>query len=178
MPIDTYANYNTAALNVASEDANYLHLRFALNKKTDTIVDGNVAKVEYVPVKISDYMSGEITFKSGDIVRTVNVNSEKVSTEGGGTYIDVIIPKSEALSDNTGNSGTTTGQWAVDNDIYRVDISFNVKTGEGFKDYANYRIDLQAALMDTETHMLDATIASDHLVYTNAKVNHEFVKPE
>jgi hypothetical protein len=50
-----------------------------------------------------------------------------------------------------------------------------VKTGEEMTDYANYKVDLQAELR-TGTANIDGSEASDHLVYTNAKINHEFLR--
>lgn len=42
--------------------------------------------------------------------------------------------------------------------------------------YSNYKVDLQAELRKDKTTNIDGSEASDHLVYTNAKIDHEFLR--
>ena len=57
-----------------------------------------------------------------------------------------------------------------DSDIYRFGIGFQVKTGAGFTEYANYRVTVRAELLKEDGNTIDNSGASDYVIYTNAKV--------
>ena len=130
-----------------------------------------ITGVEYVPVKLSDHLDGSIRFITYETVK-VTVDGEEteevrekfnqaVTVGENDIYVEVDIPKS---------------QWNMVDDIHSVDIAFKVKTGDGMVDYANYKVDLQAELRKDLNTNIDGSEASDHLVYTNAKINHEFLR--
>lgn len=56
---------------------------------------------------------------------------------------------------------------------------FTVKTGKAFEEqglaYANYRVELTAVLLDEKGEKVNGTIASDYVVYTNAKIETGFI---
>ena len=56
---------------------------------------------------------------------------------------------------------------------------FTVKTGKTFEEqgitYANYRVELTAVLLDEKGEKVNGTIASDYVVYTNAKIETGFI---
>ena len=55
-------------------------------------------------------------------------------------------------------------------------IPFDVKTGDGFTDYANYQVHLQAEMINRAGALVDNSRVRDYLVYTNAKVFAEFIQ--
>ena len=64
---------------------------------------------------------------------------------------------------------------------YHFDIDFSAKTGEDFKEYANYQVYLQAELLDTssqdQTKTVENSRVRDYIVYTNAKIYTDVINP-
>lgn len=56
---------------------------------------------------------------------------------------------------------------------------FTVKTGKAFEEqgltYANYRVELTAVLLNDNNSVVNGTISSDYVVYTNAKIETGFI---
>ena len=63
---------------------------------------------------------------------------------------------------------------------YKISITFYPVTGDGFTDYANYKINLFAELYDdasnVDQHRYPNSGIGDYVVYTNAKIITEFIK--
>ena len=146
MPVNTEAFYNVQSLPDA-KNAKTLKLVFALNKKTDA-GDSTVTGVNYEAIgNIQDYIDGTITFTSGEASATVEPNGSSVTVNLDATKCNVI------------------------GSIYDIEITFNAKTGNGFTEYANYKVDLKAELFKDENNNVENSVAEDHLIYTNAKIN-------
>ncbi|WP_443714512.1 hypothetical protein [Ruminococcus bicirculans (ex Wegman et al. 2014)] len=56
---------------------------------------------------------------------------------------------------------------------------FTVKTGKAFEEqgltYANYRVELTAVLLNDNNSVVNGTTSSDYVVYTNAKIETDFI---
>lgn len=158
MPVNTEAYYNVQSISSAS-NATRVKLTFALSKKTDT--GSPISSISYVPISdLRNYLEGTITFKSGTAQATsVNLSTAESPVDSITVWLDAANCKKE-------------------NGIYDIEISFNAKSGDGFTEYANYRVDLTTELYDgnTDDDNIDNTVAQDYLIYTNAKINPEFLK--
>ena len=125
MLVNTVASYSVLSLPDA-KDAETLRLTFSLSKKTDNKTEGAVTGVEYTQInKMEDYLNGYIVFTSGEATAQVAASGESVE-------VNLPFQKCE-----------------TDGDYYKINIAFYVKTGDGFKEYANYRADLKAELFKT-----------------------------
>lgn len=185
MPIDTTAQYNVQNIEDALDDADSLLLTLSLQKKTDSPPnttpytaagyqnvsslndywgaverDGNneVAPNEATGAPVTD--SGtNILIKCGSYEHLITIPSNK-------TTFTLSIPKET----------TEIPGYVVDENGYiYIDIGFCAKTGTGFTDYANYKVNLSVKLRDS-TEDITGSYADDYLIYTNAKVNHDFLK--
>lgn len=146
MPVNTEAFYNVQSLS-DSKNAKILRLVLALNKKTDT-GGSAVTGVSYEAISnIENYIDGTITFTSGEASATVNPNGSSVT-------VNLDAEKCSFIGG-----------------IYDIEITFNAKTGDGFTEYANYKVDLKAELFKDENNNVDNSVAEDHMIYTNAKIN-------
>lgn len=158
MPVNTQAYYYIQDIPNAS-DAQGLKLTFALNRKSNGSYLPIGAMQNGIPQDdIQDYLSGDIKFSlvSGDtVIRSVT------STATGN-----IVSAEIDISDYDLSSG-------------RVDviIEFNAKSGATFHKYANYKIDLTATLYEETscTTPIPQSTAPDSLIYTNAKINPEYI---
>lgn len=152
MPVNTEAFYNVQSLTDA-HTADTLRLTFALKKKTDTN-----GKIEYVPItQMQNYIDGTITFKSGTATASANAT---------GAYITVDLNAADCDRSS---------------DIYDIVISFDAISGGDFAEYSNYEVDLTAELYKTNASSetkdnIPNSVASDNLIYTNAKINPNIVK--
>ena len=146
MPVNTEAFYNVQSLS-DSKNAKILRLVLALNKKTDT-GGSAVTGVSYEAISnIENYIDGTITFTSGEASATVKPNGSSVT-------VNLDAEKCSFIGG-----------------IYDIEITFNAKTGDGFTEYANYKVDLKAELFKDENNNVDNSVAEDHMIYTNAKIN-------
>ena len=64
---------------------------------------------------------------------------------------------------------------AFEADTFEIPTAYSVITGEPFeaslvKMYSNYRVKLEAQLLDGDGNSIDNTLCSDYIVYTNAKI--------
>ena len=72
--------------------------------------------------------------------------------------------------------------------LFKIDITFNAKSGGQFIEYANYKVDLKADLYKTAVtengtitgvnneSLITIGAAEDYLIYTNAKINPQFIR--
>lgn len=146
MLINSAAELNASAIDdVSYNKTAKIRFTMTLNKKVDTRSGTTITKADYAQVTdISNYLS-DITMKVGD------VNSVKLASSTADTYIyeATITPSNDK--------------------IYNANISYKVRTGNGFTEYANYQVVLQAELLDSTGETI-GNRPSDYLVYTNAKV--------
>ncbi|MBQ1903638.1 MAG: hypothetical protein II168_04650, partial [Ruminococcus sp.] len=90
-----------------------------------------------------------------------------VTVPAGSTSVDVRIPK---------NALNAAGYTVDENGYIYIYIGFNAKTGENFSEYANYKVNLKARLLDGSNIDIAGSYDDDYIIYTNAKVNHDFLK--
>ena len=153
MPINTEALYNVSA--ISPDDlarAETLRLTIMLSKKTDMYDEtGAIVGVEYSQVNdLRDYLNEDITVTSG----TLYSQTHRISDQSPGKLVvDIPIASCEGESD-----------------IYNFGVGFQAITGEGFTEYANYRVTVRAELLKEDGSTIDNSGASDYIVYTNAKV--------
>ena len=153
MPINTEVLYNVSA--ISSDDlalAKNLRLTIMLSKKTDMYDEsGAIFGVEYSQVNdLRKYLNEVITVTSG----TIYSKSHQISEQSPGKLV-VDIP---------------IGSCKGESDIYSFGVGFQAITGQGFTEYANYRVTVRAELLKEDGSTIDNSGASDYIVYTNAKV--------
>ena len=140
MPVNTEAFYDVQEI-PNLETAKRLKLTFRLKKKSGGGYGSDLL--------MQDYLDSNIRF---------SLNSENaVSVEAAGTVATAVLDVS-----NYDFSGH----------MVDIAVTLNAKSGSGFTEYANYRVDLTAELFSDEgcTVPLDNSVATDYLIYTNAKV--------
>ena len=158
MEIKTTATYNVTSIS-GHENADHIRLSFSLQQKYDIKNGGTVTGVEYRDVHMDDYLSGNVVFSSGSASETVNITSDMDKI-----YVDLPAEDCETIDDG----------------VYKISITFYPVTGDGFTDYANYKINLFAELYDdasnVDQHRYPNSGIGDYVVYTNAKIITEFIK--
>lgn len=180
MPVDTTAQYNVQNIGGALEEADTLQLTLSLQKKTDLPTSGGT----YTSAKYQDVTS--IRDYWGAVARDGTTHEVAPNDRGApvtvanttnlyvkcGNY-DAIVPITEDSASFT--LEIPKSYLTVDEDGYiYADIEFNVKTKEEFKEYANYRVNITAKLLDGSSD-IQGSYAESNLIYTNAKVNHDFL---
>ena len=166
MPVNTQAFYNVQLVSDSElSEAKVLKLTFKLEKKNDS--EGTpVPDADYAEISaLQNYIDGNITFKSKDAVVTASATGSTVTA-----FLNV---------EDCDYAGK----------LFKVDISFNAKSGGSFKDYANYKIDLKADLYKIAVEdqngkitgvnnesIITTSSAEDYLIYTNAKINPQFIR--
>jgi len=110
------------------------------------------------PVTVSNTTQVRITCGDYDVVHTIPANS---------TQFSVDIPKA---------ANDTAGFEVDENGYVYIDIGFVPKTGDNFTEYANYKVYLKVRMIDSNNADISGSYADDYLIYTNAKVNHDFLK--
>ena len=164
MPINSNAQYDVSAVDTASSsNPNYnkykIRLALTLYRKKDVVnlVTQEVVGANYDQENtISDYVifgdikSGTATFEPVQSLSSASIYYYEA---------DAIDCDQDVLQPG----------------YYRINIPFEVKTGEDFKKYANYQVYLQVEMIDENGRVIDNTVAKDYLVYTNAKVYAEFI---
>ena len=147
--------HSRAIFNAASVEEKYFAqattVRFSMTlwKKTDiTAVDGTITSVTYEQVDdISKYLLG-VEFMNNT---TIQRNADKSDYQ---TYVyDLAIEGCNELGPR----------------IYPADIVYYAITGDGFTEYANYKVQIQAELLNAEGKTI-GNQPKDYIVYTNAKV--------
>ncbi len=188
MPIDTTARYNVQNIESAWGDAEYLDITLSLQKKTD---DPNGGPLPYTSASYQNVSS--INAYWGAVVRD---SSNKVDPDDDGKPVtdtgktnlhikcgsyDQIVP----VNPNTVTFSLSIPKEDLDNSIsgFQIDgygyiyihVGFNAKTGDGFTEYANYKVNITAKLRG-DTGDITGSYADDYLIYTNAKINHDFLR--
>ncbi len=186
MPVNTIAQYNVQNIESALGAAEHLDITLSLQKKTDD-PHGSApyTSASYQNVSnLNNYWGAVIRDENKEVKPDLNGKPE---TDSGtnlrikcGTYDRVVnIPEnSKTFTVSIPKEDLTNGinGFEVDENGYiYIDIGFNAKTGDGFKEYANYKVNLSVKLAGAEGD-ITGSYADDYLVYTNAKVNHDFLK--
>jgi hypothetical protein len=189
MPVDTTAQYNVQNVESSLPDANSLVLTLSLQKKTDAPNSGppytsatyqNVSSInaywgavqrdtsnsnEIVPdefgAPITDTGNTNLHIKCGSYDRVVPVDPNT-------QMFTLSIPKEDLAS-------STSGFTVDENGYIYINVGFSAKTGDGFTEYANYKVNITAKLSGS-TGDITGSYAGDYLIYTNAKVNHDFLR--
>ena len=138
------------------DDAKYIRYKFKLFKKT-----GSAADAEYQQVGFSDYFNSGFTLSDMNIISSIS--------EPSNSGMDIIY---YGTIDQTALAESS-------DKVFSSTITFDVKTGNGFYNYANYRVRLYVDLMtdkDNEESILPQSSANDWIVYTNAKLDPSMIK--
>lgn len=162
LPMETVATYDATKIK-HNEFANATQVKCSLTLYKKTGPDGNV---NYERVSdISDYF--DLT-KADSVFIKLNSGVTADYASGG---------KMTLSSDSSCHLEYTAD---IDQSLFErqedqmmdAEIDFTVITGEGFNDYANYRVVLKVDLLKSDgTPVSLSTNATDWVVYTNAKVN-------
>ncbi|MGN0576150.1 MAG: hypothetical protein ACI4J2_08975 [Ruminococcus sp.] len=148
--------HSRAVFNVASVEEQYFDqatsVRFSMTlwKKADTKAeDGTITSAAYEQVDdISKYLLG-VKFMNIDTTMPRNIDKSDKKT-----YVyDLTIEGCNELGPR----------------IYPADIVYYAITGDGFTEYANYKVQIQAELLNAEGKTI-GNQPKDYIVYTNAKV--------
>lgn len=184
MPVNTTAQYNVQNIDSALNDANSLNLTLSLQKKTD---EGTApySSARYQNVSnLNSYWGAVIRDANNEVYP--NDSGAPVTASGTnlriqcGTYDQIItVPANTTtftFSIPKEDLATNTPGYKVDENGYiNIHVGFNAKTGNGFTEYANYKVNLSVKLMN-DAEDIAGSYADDYLIYTNAKVNHDFLK--
>lgn len=192
MPVDTTAQYNVQNIESALSDADSLILTLSLQKKTDSPTGGTYTSASYQNVSpISNYWGA--VQRNGSYEVTPNDSGAPVTESGTNLHIScgsydalvtvpanaetftLTIPKEVVASGETPGS---SGYRVDENGYIYINIGFNAKTGAGFTEYANYKVNLSVKLSNNGSGEIAGSYADDYLIYTNAKVNHDFLKDD
>ena len=187
MPIDTLARYDLQKVAQMWDEGANVQLTISLQKKVDDVETAEgvktITKVRYADLDdITKYWGGlklkdgkpidkqlengsyqltpkdttSIWVESGDYKQEISVSANTQT-------IVVTIPKSQVEYDSSTNEA-------------KFHISFNAKTGVNFTKYANYKVNLTVQLLDNKGEPIETCTASDYVIYTNAKINNEFIE--
>lgn len=144
------------------KDAKYIQYTFNLYQKTDK-ADGSVSYVNVASSEDAD-MDQYITDirYSDDLFATVNSTEnifEWTQDNQDAAFKDIEIMLKVVTGSKKANTDGSDGSDFEENELY----------------YANYRLELIAVLLDENKKPLEGTEATDAIIYTNARVNYEFV---
>ena len=148
--------HSRAVFNAASVEEQYFEqatsIRFSMTlwKKTDTKAEnGTITSAAYEQVDdISKYLLG-VEFMN---INT-NMSQNNVKSDAKTYVYDLTIDGCNELGPR----------------IYPADIVYYAITGEGFTEYANYKVQIQAELLNADGKTI-GNQPKDYIVYTNAKV--------
>ncbi|MBR3668288.1 MAG: hypothetical protein IKN66_14245 [Ruminococcus sp.] len=184
MPVNTTAQYNVQNIESTVEDADNLILTLSLQKKTDTPTGGPYTAATYQNVSSINEYWGAVVRDGTTHEVTPNTKGEPVTSSGTnlrikcGTYdeIKTVAANTQTFTVTIPKATNGVPGFTYDGSGYiEIDIDFNAKTGADFTEYANYKVNLSVMLMDGAEDIA-GSYAPDYLIYTNAKVNHEFLK--
>ena len=170
MSIPTKADYNTSAVE-NPENADKLRITLWLEKKENVTENETIKGAKYQPIiNLANYMSIDSVTTGTNNLNSFTKNNT-LSTAGNAT-----LKTPEKVVYEISNPSTSCTH--LEGDIgYTFRVNVKVKTGSTFTDYSNYRIRIEAELIDTiveneETidKPMDNSNAKNWLVYTNAKV--------
>lgn len=185
MPVNTTAKYNISNIESAAESAEKLSVTLSLQKKTDTPTEGTYTAVNYADVTSIDKYWGAVK-RDAQTHEVEPDEAGKPVTDAGktnlyikcGNYENIVPVPSNAktLSFEIPKDAVGTAGFIIDENGYiNINIGFSAKTGENFTEYANYRVNLSMRLLDGSNTDVGGSYADDYLIYTNAKVNHDFL---
>lgn len=185
MPVNTTAQYNISNIESAAESAEKLSVTLSLQKKTDTPTEGTYTAVNYADVTSIDKYWGAVK-RDAQTHEVEPDEAGKPVTDAGktdlyikcGNYENIVPVPSNAktLSFEIPKDAVGTAGFIIDENGYiNINIGFSAKTGENFTEYANYRVNLSMRLLDGSNTDVGGSYADDYLIYTNAKVNHDFL---
>ena len=184
MPIDSTARYNVQNIENAWGDADNLVLTLSLQKKTDLPVGETYTSASYQDVSNINAYWGAV---QRDVNNEVAPNAAgKPVTNSGTTNLRITCGSYDQIVPVSANQNTftwtipkeaveTSGFTIDENGYIYIGVGFNAKTGDGFTEYANYKVNLSVKLLDGDSDVT-GSYADDYLIYTNAKVNHDFLK--
>ena len=162
LPVETVATYDATKVKHAEfATAQKIKYSIILYKKTDS-VGGDV---NYVPVdNISEYFD-LMEEKSVFLKVGSGVTSEYAS---GGKMIRSSNPAELVYTADLDQSFFAKAE----DQMIDSEIDFSVITGEGFDDYANYKVVLTVDLLKQDNTPVSSTSnATDWVIYTNARIN-------
>ncbi|WP_028509178.1 hypothetical protein [Ruminococcus sp. NK3A76] len=160
--IDSTALYNFMDF---SDPGDYIEFNISLTCKKDGY--------DNTPLVLGDYLrnltvkaGSTLLYTQGDTVDTENIKGH-ISSDG--KILTLRAHKSKLTE--------------VSKKAYSIDISYDVLTGEknGFgstKAYSNYKVSLTADIysdMSEESTLNNPTHASDHIIYTNSKLQYKMI---
>lgn len=183
MPIDSTARYNVQNIENAWGDADNLVLTLSLQKKTDLPAGGTYTSASYQDVSSINAYWGAVQRDANNEVAP-NAAGKPVTNSGTnlritcGSYDRIVtVPANQNTFTWTIPKGAvgTSGFTIDENGYIYIGVGFNAKTGDGFTEYANYKVNLSVKLLDGDSDVT-GSYADDYLIYTNAKVNHDFLK--
>ena len=186
MPVNSTAQYNISSIESAAEDAEKLSLTLTLQKKTDTPTEGPYSAATYQNVSNINSYWGAVQ-RDGTTHEVIPNTEGKPVTVDNTTNVHIKCGNYDAVikvpADSTSiqlkipkNTSETPGYLVDENGYIYINVGFNAKTGENFTEYANYKVNLSVRLLDGSDKEITGSYASDYLIYTNAKVNHDFLK--
>ena len=140
--ITAYGYYNVANLPQSDMDrAESVRLTLSLYQKDND--------KQYNQVDIDEYLTGV----------TINGSTPQPDDSGAKKVYSLTVPKGDLNSE--ANS-------------FEIPTAYSVITGDEFetsnKLYANYKVTLEAQLLDESGNSIDNTLCSDYIIYTNAKI--------
>ena len=164
-------------------------MNISLQKKTDTVENGKVTKVRYEDVTdITQYWGGLVLTDDGKPVEIMADSSgstryQLTPTETASIWVE--SGNSKQLVSIPANTSAITvdipknlADYDASTDTIEIHIAFNAKTGTQITNYANYKVNLTANLLDSNEGVIEACNATDYMIYTNAKLNNEFLNSE
>lgn len=186
MPVDTTARYNAQNIENALGSADYLDLTLSLQKKTDTPAGGPFTAATYRDVSSINAYWGAVQRNAITHEVTPAANGAPITDTGTNLYVkcgsyDQIIPVAAntttiTLSIPKENLTNSTNGFKVDENNYiYIYVGFNAKTKDNFTEYANYKVNLTAKLRNSSDGDITGSYAESYLIYTNAKINHDFL---
>lgn len=186
MPVDTTAQYNVQNIEDAWDDADNLVLTLSLQKKTDLPVGETYTPASYQNVSSINAYWGAVQRDVTTHKVTPNADGEPVTDTVSGTNLRItcgsydqivtVLPNTTTFTLTIPKEAVGTSGFTIDENGYiDIGIGFNAKTGTGFTEYANYKVNLSVKLLDGDSDVT-GSYADDYLIYTNAKVNHDFLR--
>lgn len=156
IPVKTVATYDATKLKSADfEKAKYIKYTLSLFKKTD---GNNGEDVTYEQVStVYDYFNNDTDSVFINVNEGVTTLGEKMTASGNKLEYTAELDQSRFTK--------------IDDQVIDANIDFDIKTGEGFGQYANYRVVLKVELLDKDNAPIANATAQDWVVYTNAKLN-------
>lgn len=164
--ITSSASYNVAAVEQAS-NASKLICKLTLWQRSNS--ECNNADYTQINADWSSYLNDGLN----GLTTKVNYVSK------GSSEVNNVIGTGDI------NNGTYTFVIDLNNGLNKdipiqIPIDLDILTGNSFEaknyKYANYKVKMDVELLDSNDAVINGTIASDYIVYTNAKINTNYLK--